>query len=633
MIKLDLEALPLELAEAAREVLPLLDMEDGEHGIPVVTEENAEGLEMYFSNDGSLVIGYKNLCEFFRALGKVKKLVEDGIPVKETAHFEWLSYMADVSRNGVMNLPTAKLLIRYLALMGYNDLMLYTEDTYELPHAPYWGHQRGKYTLEELKELIAYGERFGITLSPCVQTLGHLKMPLLWDAFHDIKDSPDVLYVGKEETYEFLDKMFATLCSVYKTRRFNIGMDEAHSLGTGRRLRKEGYTPKSELMTLHLKRVKELCEKHGIRPMIWSDMFFRPHTKDNGYYSTDVKVPDEVIEGVPENFTLVYWDYYNCHKDEKSQAMFDHMIEEHKRFRAPLAFAGGAWKWTGYAPNNAFSLYSGDYHLNACLNNGIRDITLTAWGDDGAEASVFSVLPALLLYAEKLYLGTTEKVDISRAFSDIFGVELETFLLLDLPNRVPDGPEIPQSQSKNPNKYLLYNDCLCGRLDRHVDPSYGEFYAQTAKTLAQYADLPRFGYLFDTLACLCEVLKTKATLSVDLREAYRKKDRKQLQQIADRIDPMIGALDHFQEVLREQWYKENKIFGFEALEMRLGAIRQRAVGAKATVEMYLQGKRKAIEPLEEPVLYYDCRPEDFEKTQVLSIAIYSQCTPVTFLQD
>ena len=54
MIKLDLEGLELALAEATREVLPLLDMEEGEHGIPLVAEKNNEGPEVYLSNDGSL---------------------------------------------------------------------------------------------------------------------------------------------------------------------------------------------------------------------------------------------------------------------------------------------------------------------------------------------------------------------------------------------------------------------------------------------------------------------------------------------------------------------------------------------------------------------------------------------------
>ena len=91
-------------------------------------------------------------------------------------------------------------------------LYSYMEDMFEVPEYPYFGYQRGRYTKAELKEVVAYGKRFGITLNPSMQVLGHLEMPLIWPAFKDIKDSSAVLYVGKPEVYEFIDKLFKNLC-------------------------------------------------------------------------------------------------------------------------------------------------------------------------------------------------------------------------------------------------------------------------------------------------------------------------------------------------------------------------------------------------------------------------------------
>ena len=39
-----------------------------------------------------------------------------------------------------------------LSRMGYNQLQLYMEDTYEVKEEPFFGHFRGRYTQEELKE-------------------------------------------------------------------------------------------------------------------------------------------------------------------------------------------------------------------------------------------------------------------------------------------------------------------------------------------------------------------------------------------------------------------------------------------------------------------------------------------------
>lgn len=40
--------------------------------------------------------------------------------------------MVDCSRNAVLLVKSAKNLLRKMALMGYNMLQLYTEDTYEV---------------------------------------------------------------------------------------------------------------------------------------------------------------------------------------------------------------------------------------------------------------------------------------------------------------------------------------------------------------------------------------------------------------------------------------------------------------------------------------------------------------------
>lgn len=72
--------------------------------------------------------------------------------------FKYRCVMIDNSRNAVMNMTTAKKMIDCLAKMGFNSLMLYTEDTYEVDGHPYFGYLRGRYSKEELKELDAYAK-------------------------------------------------------------------------------------------------------------------------------------------------------------------------------------------------------------------------------------------------------------------------------------------------------------------------------------------------------------------------------------------------------------------------------------------------------------------------------------------
>ena len=51
----------------------------------------------------------------------------------------------------------------------------------------------------------------------------------------ELRDVEDILLIGEEKVYDLIDGMFATL-SKLKTRKVNIGMDEAHLVGLGRYL-------------------------------------------------------------------------------------------------------------------------------------------------------------------------------------------------------------------------------------------------------------------------------------------------------------------------------------------------------------------------------------------------------------
>ena len=64
-----------------------------------------------------------------------------------------LGVMLDCSRNGVLKPESVKRYIDILSRLGYNCLMLYTEDTYEVDNQPYFGYLRGRYSQEELKEI------------------------------------------------------------------------------------------------------------------------------------------------------------------------------------------------------------------------------------------------------------------------------------------------------------------------------------------------------------------------------------------------------------------------------------------------------------------------------------------------
>ena len=92
----------------------------------------------------------------------------------ENIPFKRMAAKVDCSRNAVWNLPALKKWIDVISKLGYNALMLYTEDTYEVEGHPYFGYGRGRFSKEELKEIDTYALTRGVELIPSIATLAHL---------------------------------------------------------------------------------------------------------------------------------------------------------------------------------------------------------------------------------------------------------------------------------------------------------------------------------------------------------------------------------------------------------------------------------------------------------------------------
>lgn len=605
--KLNFSLLDNELRKGAYEIASLLNIEESSEGTKVSAIKTDKGLKIIKEND-IININYREKSEFFRALSHIHDVISDGASVSEDKSFETLGYMLDASRDAVINIESVKKLIRYLAVLGYNNLMLYTEDTFEIPEYPYFGYMRGRYTKEEIKEIDKYAQLFGIELIPCVQTLAHLNAAIRWSCFNDITDCNDILLCGDENTYKLIDSMMKSLSEAFTSRNINIGMDEAHMVGLGKYLDRNGYKNRYDILISHLNRVVEICEKYGFKPMMWSDMFFRL-AYSGDYYNSEGTMPENVRNSVPKNLSLVYWDYYS-----RSYEKYEAMITKHQNFDNNIVFAGGAWKWTGFAPHNHFSFLTSRLALEACKNRGVKDVFVTGWGDNGAECSQFSVIPTLTLYAEYCFTQRADDECLNKRLNDCFGLSLDTFMLLDTPNLMPDTVDAKE-RVVNPSKYIMYNDPLVGLLDRHINKdTFPAAYMDYSDKLSKYIGDKKFGYIFDTLSSLCRLLSKKCDLSMNIRKAYNEDDKDSLNKIsAEDIPAIINLLDDFIAVFRKQWYLENKTFGFDVHELRLGGLKERLLSTALRLKDYTAGNINRIEELEQQVLYFDCRDENLQR--------------------
>jgi len=357
----------------------------------------------------------------------------------EKMQLDCLGVMVDVSRNGVLLPEAVRAFLCRLALMGYNSLILYAEDTYEVPGEPFFGYLRGRYTPAEMKGLDDYADALGIEMFPCIQTLAHLAQILQWPAYYANRDTKDILLAEDEATYRLVEKMIAAATAPFRSRRIHVGMDEPTASAPEDTALSLATKNPFAIINRHLKRVRSLCRKLGVRPMIWSDMYFRLGSKTNDYYDRDSRIPRKVVAGIPRDVDLVYWDYYHTEVE-----FYEEWIDRHRTLGSEPIMAGGVWTWNHFWASLPFSFTITEAAMRACKNKKLRQAFTTMWGDDGMECDLFSALPGIQFFAEHGYADRVDDTLLRANFRGICNAEFDTWV------KVCDLDQIPEiSNPKN----------------------------------------------------------------------------------------------------------------------------------------------------------------------------------------
>lgn len=582
--------------------------EAGSDGLNVRVEK-AAGSDIYVEKAGDqALIRYSEKIHFFRALGLLLEALGKGedFTIVEVPQFTMNGPMFDVSQgNAVMRVETIKEFIKRIAVMGLNMLMLYTEDNYEVKEEPYFGYMRGRYTFEELRECDDYADAFGIEMIPCIQTLAHLADVMKWPAYYEMRDDEETLLVGDEKVYEFIDHIIAAASAPFRTKRIHIGMDEAWHLGLGAYLDRNGYRKKFDIMNQHLERVLEIVRKHNLQPMFWSDMYFRAASKTGDYYDTAADIPREVIDAMPKGVQVVYWDYYHDHEE-----FYADFIKRHREFGTEPIFAGGIWTWIGFNANWGKTFNTTNPALNACKREGIKEIIITIWGDNGTESHIYSNLLGLQLFAEHGYARELDPEKLKSRFEFCTGCGYDDFIAIKYLDEVP-GTDPDNMETYNPSKYLMWQDLLTGLFDRNIEglPLNAHYEKLAGAFENSVARNGHFGFMFEYLAKVSKVLALKSEMGIQITKAYKNGDRAALEKLAEQeLSELEMRVSSLRDCHREQWFLLNKALGWEVMDMRYGSLLIRIRSAKEEIRDYLEGKLRRLEELEEERLSFSGAP-------------------------
>ena len=259
-----------------------------------------------------------------------------------------------------------------------------------------------------------------------------------------------------------------------------------------------------DLILEHLGEVVRVVKGAGLKPMMWSDMWF---TLGGGYGNTEAKVPDEVARQIPPEVQLVYWDYYQ----KQDPGPLRGKVALHRAMgKEPIFAPGGSGPTTSggrISPTHAST------RMPACsrARTSASAKRSRRCGATMARHAISSRrLNALQHFAEHGYRDRVEDAELRRQFYGATGIDFDawdTGRQIDItPNLAPTMREWAKQLDKkmpacvehlldvrgndvcgtNPSTSLLWQDPMVGIFDHHIEKlDLANEYKEVAANIAQ----------------------------------------------------------------------------------------------------------------------------------------------------
>jgi hexosaminidase len=231
------------------------------------------------------------------------------VEIEDKPRFEWRGLMIDCSRT-FWSKTFIKRKIRLMSLYKLNRLHLHLTDDqgwrlqirkhpklteigskfaqkYQEPP-----ERQGYYTQDDIKEFIAYGARYHVTIVPEIEMPGHSTAALavypelsctggpfeIFPFFKGAGITKDIFCAGNEKTFQFLEDVLGEVVELFPSEFVHVGGDEApkdrwsQCAKCQARMQQEGLKNEQELQSYFIKRIEKFLHAKGKRLIGWGEI-------------------------------------------------------------------------------------------------------------------------------------------------------------------------------------------------------------------------------------------------------------------------------------------------------------------------------------------------------------------------
>ncbi|MCX7848026.1 MAG: beta-N-acetylhexosaminidase [bacterium] len=197
------------------------------------------------------------------------------LAIDDWPQFAWRGFSDDMSRRQISPLRDLTFTLRWLARFKLNVYQPYIEDIIFIDKYPLVGKNSGRFTRDEIAQLVATGQRYFIDIVPQFNSLSHQEHLLASPHFYHwrFQGNPETLDPRRPEVRRFLHDVYHQLFTQFPAPFFHMGLDEAR-----------GLLHHPHLFLKHANWLAQLVVDAGKTPLMWHDMFV-PYDHRATHYS------------------------------------------------------------------------------------------------------------------------------------------------------------------------------------------------------------------------------------------------------------------------------------------------------------------------------------------------------------
>jgi hexosaminidase len=286
------------------------------------------------------------------------------VAIRDWPAMKWRGVSIDISRGPIPTLKFMEEQIRTLASYKIDLYALYMEDVFTVKGNQIFAPPDAL-TPEEIKELVAYAQKYYVTIVPELETFGHLHNILRYDLYSDLAEVPhgSVLTPTQPGTYDLLGKLITEMAPLFPGPFFHIGADETFELGQGK--------------------TKEMIAQQGLGPVYLAhiaklDEMLKPFHKQSMFWADIAEKFPQLLPTLPKDLIAVIWTYDNA-------PSYDNRLKPFQDAGLPIFVSPGITSWRRVYPDFDYSFVNIRNLTRDGQKYGAAGMLNTDWKDMGEE--------------------------------------------------------------------------------------------------------------------------------------------------------------------------------------------------------------------------------------------------------